>query len=113
MACIDMFSKFATVVPIKSKQSADFLAGLMKCLTNMRHKPNCIYSDNEGSLNSKDVLSYLDQQKIDIITTRNHTHFVERFIRTFKLMPRKQIDYVIKREVKKTSNGIIIYFQLC
>ena len=84
MACIDIFSKFATVVAIKSKQSSDFLAGLMECLTNMKKKPQFIYSDNEGSLNSKDVLGYLEKQKNGIITTRNHAHFVERFIRTFK-----------------------------
>ena len=55
MACIDIFSKFATIVPIKTKQPPDFLAGLMECLTNMKHAPKFIYSDNEGSLTSKDV----------------------------------------------------------
>ena len=59
MACIDIFSKFATVVPISTKQSSDFLAGLMECLTNMKHKPKFIYSDEEGSLNSNDVQGYL------------------------------------------------------
>jgi len=111
MACIDIFSKYATIVPIKSKQSSDFLAGLMECLTNMKHKPKFIYSDNEGSLNSKDVLGFLEKQKIDVgsgapslggsapyvITTRNHAHFVERFIRTFKSMLRKRINDDIKQ----------------
>ncbi len=40
MACIDIFSKYATTVPIKSKQSSDFLAGLMECLTNMKKNHN-------------------------------------------------------------------------
>ena len=99
MACIDIFSTYATVVPIKSKQSADFLAGLMECLTNMGKKPIFIYSDNEGSLNSKDVLDYLEKTKIDISTTRNHAHFVERCTRTCKARLRTQIDYDIKRGV--------------
>ena len=103
MACIDIFSKYATVVPIKSKQGPDFLAGLMECLANMGKKPKFIYSDNEGSLNSKDVLWYLEDRKIDIITTRNHAHFVERFIRTFKAMLRKHIEYDIKRGVDNTQ----------
>ncbi len=97
MTCIDIFTKFATVVPIKTKQPPDFLAGLMECLTNMKKKPLFIYSDNEGSLNSKDVLGYLEKHKIDIITTRNHAHFVERFIRTFKSMLRKRINEDIKQ----------------
>ena len=62
----------------------------------MSKKPKFIYSDNEGSLNSKDVLGYLEDREIDIITTRNHTHFVERCIRTCKAMLRKHIDYDIK-----------------
>ena len=108
MACIDIFSKYATVVPINSKQSSDFLAGLMECLTNIRHKPCFIYSDNEGVLNSKDVLGYLEKPKIAVITTRNHAHFVGRLIRTFKLMLRKQIETDIKRDVKNVQWHIYI-----
>ena len=99
MACIDIFSKYATVVPIKSKQSADFLAGLMECLNNMKHKPTFIYSDNEGSLNSKDVVEYLKTKRIDVINTRNHAHFVERFIRTFKMMIRTRLNNDLKKGV--------------
>jgi len=42
-------------------------------------------------------LGYLEKEKIDVITTRNHAHFVERFIRTFKLYLRKRIDYDLKQ----------------
>ena len=43
------------------------------------------------------MLGYLEKQKIDIITTRNHAHVVERFIRTFKSMLRKRINDDIKQ----------------
>ena len=33
MACLDIFHKFATVVPIATKQSTDFSVGLMERLT--------------------------------------------------------------------------------
>ena len=36
MACIDIFTKYAVVVPIRSKQIPDFLAGLMECLNKMQ-----------------------------------------------------------------------------
>ena len=112
MACIDIFTKYATVVTLKSKKPDDFLAGLMECLKNMKGKPKYIFSDNEGSINSKDVLGYLEKEKIDVITTRNHAHFVERFIRTFKLYLRKRIDYDFKQG-KQVYNGIRTYTQLC
>ena len=64
MACIDIFSKFAVVVPLASKQSADFLVGLMESLTKMKRTPNFIYSDQEGSLNSNDVKGYLEKEKL-------------------------------------------------
>ena len=52
-----------------------------------------IYSDEEGALTSNDIQAYLKKEKIEVIMTRNHAHFVERFIRTFKIMLRKRIDY--------------------
>ena len=96
MACLDIFTKVATVVPIRSKKPDDYLAGFMECMKNMGKKPKLIYSDNEGSLNSNDILGYLKKEGIDIITTRNHAHVVERFIRTIKIMIRKRIDHDIK-----------------
>ena len=42
IACIDIFTKYATVVPIRSKKPDDFLAGLMECLKNMKNKPTYI-----------------------------------------------------------------------
>ena len=41
----------------------------MECLNNMKHKPKLIYSDNEGSLNSKDILKYLEKEGIKAIHT--------------------------------------------
>ena len=32
MACIDVFTKYATVVPIRSKRPDDYLAGFMACI---------------------------------------------------------------------------------
>ena len=35
MCCIDIFTKYAVVVPIRSKQTADVLAGLMEGIRKM------------------------------------------------------------------------------
>ena len=47
---IDIFSKYATVIPIASKQPPDVLAGIMEGIKKMDGKPKMIYSDEEGSL---------------------------------------------------------------
>ena len=35
MACIDIFTKYATVVAIRSKRPDDYLAGVMECIKHM------------------------------------------------------------------------------
>ena len=92
LVLIDIFSKYATVIPINSKQPADVLAGLMEGIQKMGGKPEMIYSDEEGSLNSSDILEYLKEQKIELHRTRGHPAFAERFIRTFKDMLFKRVD---------------------
>ena len=42
MACIDMFSKYAVVVPIKNKQEGDVAAGILECINKMGKPPQII-----------------------------------------------------------------------
>ena len=84
LVLIDIFTKYATVIPIKSKQPPDVLAGLMEGLNKMDKKPRMLYSDEEGSLYSKPIIEYLEDEKIEIHRTRGHPAFAERFIKTYK-----------------------------
>ena len=84
LVLIDIFTKYATVIPIKSKQPPDVLAGLMEGLNKMDKKPHMLYSDEEGSLYSKPIMEYLEDEKIEIHRTRGHPAFAERFIKTYK-----------------------------
>ena len=92
MVLIDPFSKYATVIPIKSKQPPDMLAGLMEGINKMDKAPLMLYSDEEGSLYSKPIIEYLEEQKIEIHRTRGHPAFAERFIKTYKDMLFKRIE---------------------
>ena len=92
LVMIDIFSKFAVVVPIKSKQPPDLLAGIMEGINKMGKKPELVYSDEEGSLNSGVLKEYLDKEKIETHQTRTHPAFAERFIRTFKSMLFKRVE---------------------
>ena len=92
MVVIDIFSKFAVVVPIKSKLQDDVLAGIIEGINKMGKKPELIYSDDEGSLNSNVIKEYIESQKIKIHRTRTHPAFAERFVRTFKDMLFKRVE---------------------
>ena len=63
LVLIDIFSKYATVILIKSKEPPDVLAGTMEGLQKMGDKPKMFYSDEEGSLYSKTVIEYLEGEK--------------------------------------------------
>ena len=98
--CIDIFSKYARVVPIMSRLKGDVAAGLIQCLHEMRHKPSILYTDAEPSLESPVIRDYLRQQKIKHYITRNHAAFAERFIRTFKALLYKRIDSTRNKKKK-------------
>jgi len=98
MICIDIFTKFLHVVPIKTKQPDDVLDGIKQCITTMQAKPDTIMSDEEGSFLSNKVQHYFKEEEIKHIVTRNHPAFAERAIRTIKQM--------IYRRVEAQSNPI-------
>jgi hypothetical protein len=39
MLCIDVFTKYAVVVPIKSKKEDDIAAGVLECMHKVGKKP--------------------------------------------------------------------------
>jgi hypothetical protein len=92
MLCIDIFTKYAAVVPIKSKKEDDIAAGILECMEKMGKKPEIIYTDDEGALHKPSIQDYFKENKITHYITRNHAWFAERFIRTFKLMLYTRID---------------------
>ena len=103
LVLIDIFSKYATVIPIKSKEPPDMLAGIMEGLQKMGDKPKMFYSDEEGSLYSKTVIEYLEGEKIEIHRTRGHPAFAERFIRTYKDMLFNRVEADEKKGKQNTQ----------
>jgi len=58
------------------------------------------------------VLSYQKTQKIDAITTRNHAHFVDKWIRTCNSMLREKINDDIKGGVNAQWHNYIFPIML-
>ena len=103
MTMIDIFTKFACVVPIASKSEGDVAAGLLECLEKMGHKPEIIYSDDETALSTSAIQNYFKEHKISHVITRSHAWFIERFIRTFKDMLYKRTAASKDENVQWTS----------
>jgi hypothetical protein len=89
---IDIFSKYMTVVPLKTKQPLDVLEGIKQCIKNMGEDPISIYTDDEGSFNSKQVKQYFLDSQIQHIVTRGHAPVAERAIRTIKDLMYRRIE---------------------
>ena len=96
LACIDIFTKYAVVVPIDNKQPEEITKGVFKAVNKMGKKPKIIYTDEEGSFNSKYFQEYLKQVGISHLTTRTHPWYCERYIKTFKNLLYKRLQDIDK-----------------
>ena len=64
LACIDIFTKYAVVVPIDYKKPEEITKGVFKAINKMGKKPNIIYTDEEGSFNSNYVQEYFKKKLV-------------------------------------------------
>ena len=107
---VDIFSKYLTVVPVKSKQINDILIAIKEGFSNIGKKPEVVYSDDEGSLNSKEIQAYFDQNNIKHFVSRGHAPVAERSIRTIKDLIYRQIDNSQETQwVKVLPKALTIY----
>ena len=113
LVLIDIFSKYAVVLPIPSKNPPDVLAGILEGIQKMGDKPDMIYADEEGSLTGSkvDIRGALKDRGIELYTTRGHPNFAERFIRTFKDMLFKRVEADIKKG-KQNIQWVNYIFQI-
>ena len=95
---IDVLSKYAVVVPIKSKTPPDVMAGTMEGLQKMRAKPKVIYTDDERAIASADL------------RRRGTLLLLGAFFRSFNDKLFKRVDNDEKKE-SNTSNGLAIYLK--
>jgi len=81
---IDIFSRFITIIPIKSKTIPEILEAIKQIIKKMG-KPKSIYSDNEGAWSlGTEIDKYFKDENIKHIITLSHPAYSERAIRTIK-----------------------------
>jgi len=82
--CIDIFSKFITIIPIKTKTIPEIL-NVIKQIINKVGKPKNVYTDNEGAWSKRtEIDKYFKGENINHIITLSHPNVSERAIRTIK-----------------------------
>ena len=83
---IDIYSKYAWVVPIKDKKGTTITNVFQNFFDKSRRKPNKIWVDKGNEFNIISVKSWLQDNNIEMYSILNEDKSVaaERFIRTLK-----------------------------
>lgn len=99
LTCLDVFSKYAWVVPLKSK-SATSLEKALNSILELGRKPEIFYTDKGSEFKNKLVNKLLERKNVQFITSQNETKasVVERFNRTLKTKMYKYFTW--KRNMK-------------
>lgn len=86
LAIIDIFSKFAYALPVKSKKGDEIALSLDNLLSKLMIKPKKIHSDQGREFFNKHVSNILKKYGIELYHTfsSQKAYICERFIRTFK-----------------------------
>ena len=97
MCAIDLFSKYAWVVPLKDKRGISIVNAFQKIISEGR-KPNKIWVDQGSEFYNKSFKDFLKINNIEMYSTYNEGKSVvaERFIRTLKNKIFKHITAISK-----------------
>ena len=103
ITCIDIFSKYSWVIPLKDKRGITIKNALEKIFKE--RKPKFLWTDNGKEFYNKQVQDLLNQNNIKLYSTNNSeikSAVIERFNRTFKNMMYK----------KFTENNNTIFYNI-
>ena len=86
LCTIDVFSKYAWVVPLKDKKGVSIFDTFQKILVKSGGKPNKIWVDKESEFHNNSFKKWLKDNDIETYSIYNEGKSVvaERFIRTLK-----------------------------
>ena len=103
LTCIDIFSKYSWVIPLKDKKGITIKNALQKIFKE--RKPKFLWTDKGKEFYNKQVQDLLNENNIKLYSTNNSeikSSVVERFNRTFKNMMYK----------KFTENNNTIFYNI-
>ena len=103
LTCIDIFSKYSWVIPLKDKKGINVKNALQKI--SKQRIPKFLWTDRGTELYNKQVQDLLNENDIKLYSTNNSeikSSVIERFNRTFKNMMYK----------KFTENNNTIFYNI-
>ena len=86
LCAIDIFSKYAWVVPLKDKKGISIVNAFQKILKESDRKPNKIWVDKGSEFYNSSFKKWLKDNDIEMYSTHNEgkSTVAERFVRTLK-----------------------------
>jgi hypothetical protein len=102
LSMIDVFTKFAVVLPLSGKTAEPLTEAIFKAFEMMGRKPKVLYTDNEGALTKAWVQAKFKEEGIQHVVAGT-AYFVERFNRTFKNRMADRLSNLMK--IKKPIIG--------
>ena len=86
LCVVDIFSKYAWVIPLKDKKGITITNAFRKILKESHHKPNKIWAGKGSEFYNRSVKSFLEKNDIEIHSVHNEgkSAVAEIFIRTLK-----------------------------
>ena len=99
LCAIDLFSKYAWVVPIKDKKGTSIVNAFKKIISEEQRKPNKIWVDLGGEFYNQSFKDFLKINNIEMYSTFNEGKSVvaQRFIKTLKKKIFKHMTAISKK----------------
>ena len=108
LCAIDLFSRYAWVIPIKDKKGTSIVNAFQKIISEGR-KPNKIWVDQGSEFYNKSFKDFLKINNIEMYSTCNEGKSVvaERFIRTIKTKIHKYMTAISKNVYYNVLDDIV------
>ena len=81
---IDIFRKYAWVIPAKNKQGTTITNAIQKKLDRSKGKPSKIWVNKGSEFYNRSIKSWLEKNNIEMYSTLWKSVVAERFLRTLK-----------------------------
>ena len=109
LCVIDLFSKYAFVVPLKDKKGISIVNAFQSVLNKSKRKPNKIWVDKGSEFYNASFKKWLQDNDIVMYSTNNEGKSVvaERFIRTLKSKICKYMTSISKNVYIDKLNAIV------
>ena len=106
---IDLFSKYARVIPIKENKGTSIVNAFKKIISKGQRKPNKIWVDQGSEFYDQSLKDFLKINNIEMYSTFNESKSVvaERFIRTLKNKIFKHMTTISKTVYIDVLNDIV------